>query len=160
MRELKIEYVPISSLKPYENNAKIHTDEQIRQIENSIEEFGFNDPIGIAEDGTIIEGHGRYLACLNLGMETVPVIRLDGLTEEQRRAYTLVHNELTLNSRFDLDMLNSELDSLTLDMEQFGFQVSNINIEDLYLEDENVSRDENSTQQSIKCPQCGYEIDI
>ena len=99
--KLKIVYLPTESLTPYEGNAKLHTEEQIDQIVRSIEEFGMNDPIGIwGEKNLIIEGHGRLEACKKLKMKQVPCIRLDDLTDEQRRAYTLVHNKLTLNSGF------------------------------------------------------------
>ena len=76
--ELKIEYMKTKDLKPYANNAKIHTAEQIEQIKNSIKEFGMNDPIAIWKNNEIIEGHGRLIACSELGIDEVPVIRLDG----------------------------------------------------------------------------------
>lgn len=92
--ELKIEYLPKEDLKPYEKNAKLHPAEQIEQIKNSIREFGFNDPIAIWHENEIIEGHGRLLAALDMPeIETVPVIRLDDLTDEQRKAYMLAHNK-------------------------------------------------------------------
>lgn len=119
---LKIEYVPIGELIPYENNAKQHPKEQIEQIKKSIQEFGNNDPIAIDGGNIIIEGHGRLLALQELGYEEVPVIRLGHLTEEQRKAYTLVHNQLTLNSDFDLDLLKAELDEIiNIDMREFDF---------------------------------------
>lgn len=119
---LKVEYVPIGTLKPYENNAKIHTPEQIEQIKRSIRDFGMNDPIGIwGEDNLIVEGHGRLMACQELGYQEVPVIRLDDLTDEQRRAYTLIHNQTTMNTGFDLEMLNEELSKIDLDMDDYGF---------------------------------------
>lgn len=118
---LTIEYIPITDIKPYERNAKLHPQEQIEQIKNSIQAFGFNDPLGIWH-GEIVEGHGRYLAAKELGMTEVPVIRLDGLTDEQRRAYMLVHNQLTMNSGFDLELLNEELAGiLSFDMSEYGF---------------------------------------
>lgn len=120
--KLKVEYYPIESLKPYENNAKIHTEEQIEQIKTSIEEFGMNDPIAIwSDENIIIEGHGRLMACKELGMKEVPIIRLDNLTDEQRKAYTLVHNQTTMNTGFDVDILNEELANIDLDMSMFGF---------------------------------------
>ena len=119
--KLKVEYIPIDDIKPYENNAKIHTEEQIEQIKKSIQEFGMNDPIGIWKDNIIIEGHGRLMACKELGMEEVPVIRLDDLTDDQRKAYTLIHNQTTMNTGFDLDILNEELSNIDLDMAFFGF---------------------------------------
>ena len=119
---LKISYISIDKLTPYEGNAKEHPDEQVEQIAESIRQFGFNDPIAIAADGTIIEGHGRYLAAKLLEMDEVPVIRLDELTDEQRRAYTLVHNQLTLNSGFDFSALEAELKQIeSIDMSAFDF---------------------------------------
>lgn len=119
--KLKIEYVPISGIKPYRNNAKLHPPEQVEQIRRSIEEFGFNDPLALWH-GEIVEGHGRYLAALELGLDTLPVIKLDELTDEQRRAYALAHNKLTMNSDFDLDLLDLELADINMDMSQFGFE--------------------------------------
>lgn len=123
--KLKIEYLPKEDLKPYANNAKRHPAEQVEQIKNSIREFGFNDPIAIWHENEIIEGHGRLLAALDmLEIETVPVIRLDDLTDEQRKAYMLAHNKLTMNTDFDFDLLSAELgDILDIDMSEFGFDI-------------------------------------
>ena len=124
MEKLKIEYVDIESIKPYKNNAKLHPKEQIEQIKNSIEMFGMDDPIGIWKD-EIVEGHGRLIACKELGMTEVPIIRLDHLTDEERKAYTLAHNKLTMNSDFDIDILNDELMNFeTIDMSDFGFDMN------------------------------------
>ena len=123
MEKLKIEYVPIGELKTYASNAKVHTAEQIESIKKSIQEFGMNDPIAVWKDNEIIEGHGRLIACNELGLEEVPVIRLDGLTDEQRKAYTIVHNKLTLNTAFDIDTLSEELKNLNdeFDFTDLGF---------------------------------------
>ena len=135
--KLKVEYIPINEITPYENNAKIHTNEQIEQIKKSIEEFGMNDPIGIWQDNIIIEGHGRLMACKELGMEEVPVIRLDNLTDDQRKAYTLIHNQTTMNTGFDIDILNEELENIEIDMSEFGFDIELDDIEDTeIIEDE------------------------
>lgn len=123
MEKLKIEYVDINSIKPYKKNAKLHPEEQIEQIKKSIEEFGMDDPIGIWKD-EIVEGHGRLMACKELGYTEIPIIRLDHLTDEQRKAYALAHNKLTMNSDFDLDLLNEELLSIgDIDMTNFGFDI-------------------------------------
>ena len=122
-QNLKIEYIPIEDIKPYENNCKQHPAEQIQQIKNSILEFGFNDPLALWHD-TIVEGHGRLLAAQELGYKELPIIRLDDLSDEQRKAYCLAHNKLTMNSDFDLDVLSAELDSITdIDMSDFGFDL-------------------------------------
>lgn len=124
MQKLKIEYEKAENLRPYKNNAKVHTKEQIEQIEESIRQFGMNDPIAVWKDNEIIEGHGRLMACLNLGMAKVPVIRLDSLTDEQRRAYMNIHNQLTMNTGFDVDLLAAELGRIeNIDMSMFSFNI-------------------------------------
>lgn len=120
---MKIEKMSIENIIPYENNAKIHTKEQIEQIKNSILQFGNNDPIAIDENNTIIEGHGRYFALKELGYNDVDVIKLTHLDEEKKRAYILVHNKLTMNTGFDFKLLEEELDCLNIDMSQFGFDL-------------------------------------
>ena len=126
MSNLKIEYVSKKSLKPYAKNAKLHTEDQVEQIKRSIEEFGFNDPIAVWHEDEIIEWHGRLLAVMEMPeIETVPIIRLDDLTDEQRRAYMLVHNKLTMNTDFDFELLDSELDEIIdIDMSEFGFDIA------------------------------------
>jgi len=127
--KLNVEYVDINLLKEYEKNAKLHPQEQIEQIKKSIKEFDMIDPIGVWKDNTIIEGNGRYKACKQLGIKEVPIIRLDHLTDEQRRAYILAHNKLTMNTDFDIKILNEELDNiLNINMEEFGFDL-NINLD-------------------------------
>lgn len=121
MDKLKIEYIPIDSIEPYPGNSKLHTPKQIEQIKKSMQKFGNIDPIGIWHN-EIVEGHGRYQAAKSLGHKTIPVIRLDSLTDEQRRAYGLIHNQLTMNTGFDLEALQIELDSISsIDMGEFEF---------------------------------------
>lgn len=157
--KLKIEMVGIDKLAAYENNSKKHTDEQITQIAASIQEFGMNDPIAIWKDNTIIEGHGRLLALQKLNYTEAPVIRLDGLTDEQRRAYTIVHNKLTLNSEFDIDILNKELESISdIDMEKYGLSIVDTPTPDFYNE---LFVDAPEKKERILCPYCGewFEVD-
>ena len=149
---LKIEYVDINDLKPYENNAKVHTEEQIKQIKRSIEEFGMNDPIAVWKDDVIIEGHGRLFACQELGMKEVPIIRLDNLTDEQRRAYMNIHNQLTMNTGFNLDTLAAELKAITnIDMIQFGFSMK-----DFYTDETEDVVEDNYTEPEIKEQKAKY----
>lgn len=119
-----VDMIEIRDIKPYKRNAKKHPQEQIDQIINSIRQFGMCDPIGVwSEKNIIVEGHGRYLALKQMGETRIPVIHLDNLTDEQRRAYALAHNKLTMNTDFDEDILASELEGLQdfFDMEDFGF---------------------------------------
>lgn len=118
--------VDIDKIKPYEKNAKLHPQEQIEQIKQSIQEFGNNDPIAIDEDFVIIEGHGRYTALKELGYKEVDCILLKGMTKEQKDAYRLVHNKLTMNSDFDLEMLVEELELLDIDMEKYDFEFTKL----------------------------------
>lgn len=122
---LKIEYLPIDALKPYSKNARKHSEKDIQAICNSIEEFQFLDPIGIWSDQNIIvEGHGRLLAAKRLGMDSVPCIRLDHLTDEQRKAYALAHNKTAELSKWFDELLQAELaDIEDIDMELFGFDL-------------------------------------
>ena len=123
---LQIEYVGIDSIQPYEKNARSHGKEDVKAIVKSIEEFGFNDPIGVWNN-QIVEGHGRLLAAKELGMKEVPIIRLDELTDEQRKAYALAHNKTAELSDWDFDVLASELQEITdIDMTEFGFFVPEI----------------------------------
>ena len=115
MEDLKIEYLSVEDLEPYARNTKIHKGEDIAEIQKSIKAFGFNDPIGIWSDhNVIIEGHGRLEAAKGLGMKQVPVIRLDHMTDEQRRAYGILHNKLAELSRWDFEKLNQELELLNI----------------------------------------------
>lgn len=119
---MQIEVVSIEAIKEYELNAKEHPKEQIEQIKKSIQDFGNNDPIAIDNDGEIIEGHGRFIALKELGYKEVEVIRLGHLTDNEKKAYRLIHNKLTMNSDFNLELLEQELAELqTLDMQEFGF---------------------------------------
>ena len=122
---MQIESLLLSEIVPYGNNVKKHPKYQIEQIKESIETFGNNDPIAIDENNVIIEGHGRYLALQELGYDEVPVIRLKHLSENQKRAYILAHNKITLNTDFDMELLKKELTTIMdIDMTQFGFSVN------------------------------------
>lgn len=129
---MNIERINIEKIKPYENNAKLHPQEQIDQIKKSILEFGNNDPIAIDENNIIIEGHGRYEALKQLNYKEVECIRLSHLTEEQKKAYILVHNKLTMNTGFDFNILDAELSEIiNIDMGQFNFEIPDIDIDSL-----------------------------
>ena len=140
--ELQIVYLRPDELKPYQNNARKHAPEDVEAIKASIRELGgFNDPIGIwGPDNIIVEGHGRLIAAKEMGLERVPCIRLDHLTDEQRRAYALAHNKTAELSEWDMGPLNGELAELALDfdMSRFGFE----NMETYEADDEEIEEDE------------------
>jgi len=139
---LIIENIPLSQIKPFPKNAKLHPKEQVAQIVASIKEFGFNDPIAVSENGEVIEGHGRLLAVKELGFTEVPCIRLSHLSEAQKRAYILAHNKLTMNTGFDADLLIGELDFLKgegFDSTLTGFSVDEI--EKMFNTDKEVTDD-------------------
>lgn len=164
--ELKVEEVPTESLIPYARNAKIHTNEQIDQICESIGEFGFNDPVAVwdgPEGPEIIEGHGRVMAAKKLGLEVVPVVRLDHLTDDQRRAYGIVHNKLTMNTGWDFAKLEKELDELSpnFDMGDFGFESFDYDPDSLFDSPQPAAQGESSQPSPTKtvvCPECGHEF--
>ena len=119
--------VPVRDLVPYANNARIHDDEQVEMIAKSIAEFGFLNPVLIDKDKNIIAGHGRVLAAKKLGLERVPALYVEGLTEEQRRAYVLADNRLTELGGWSMPTVNAELEELAeagFDIDLTGFDLS------------------------------------
>lgn len=138
VQNLAVEYVGIDTIEPYEHNARKHGSKDLAAIKKSIEEFGFNDPIGIWHN-QIVEGHGRLLAAQELGFDTVPIIRLDNLTDEQRRAYTLAHNKTAELSDWDFDVLASEIkDIADIDMSEFGFDLEDFETETAEIEEDEI----------------------
>lgn len=124
----------LSEITPYKNNPR-NNDEAVGPVAESIKEFGFKVPIVIDKNGEIVNGHTRYKAAKKLGLETVPVIVADDLSEEQIKAFRLADNKVGEIAAWDLDLLNEELnDILDLDMSAFGFDVLD-NLDDL-IEDE------------------------
>ena len=156
--DLKIEYVNIGDIKEYENNARHHEDEDVEAIAASIEEFGFNDAIGVwGPEMLIVEGHGRYRAALRLGLTMVPVIRLDHLSDEERRAYALAHNKTAELSGWDFMKVDEELDKLTsIDMSLFGFDDLSHDIDKLFDEHEEKQKE----PKMIRCPDCGEWFEV
>ena len=160
--ELKIEYLPIKALKPYEKNTRKHQKKDIDNIARSIEKFGMNDPIGIWKDNIIVEGHGRLFACKQLGMTEVPCVRLDHLTDEQRREYAIAHNATAELSEWDFDILPDELAELDFSGFDFDFKIpyqeeeSNVNIDDFFVDAEQKPKE----PKKIQCPHCGEWFEV
>ncbi|HEY0919669.1 MAG TPA: ParB N-terminal domain-containing protein, partial [Devosia sp.] len=126
-----IEMLPIGTLKPYAGNARTHSKKQLRQIADSIKRFGFTNPVLISDEGEIVAGHGRVLAAQDLGLQTVPTLRLSHLSAEERRAYVLADNKLALNAGWDLEILSIELQTLIdldFDVTLTGFSLAEIDL--------------------------------
>lgn len=158
--KLTIQYKNIDELKTYVNNAKVHSAEQIEQLKESITKFGMNDPIALWKNNEIIEGHGRLIACMELGIKKVPTIDLSFLTDKQRKKYGLVHNKLTMNTGFDYDVLVDEIESLNdIDMEMFGFEIQDNGNFELKIEQKEYSiEDFNDETFDYECPECGFKF--
>lgn len=120
---MDITMMAVEDIRPYEKNAKKHPEEQVEHIANSIREFGWQQPLVVDKDNVLVIGHGRLLAAKKLGLEQVPVVRADQLTEQQIAALRLADNK-TNESEWDFGILDGELDLIsTLDMSNFGFDL-------------------------------------
>lgn len=130
MNEYRIEYLPLEALRPWRNNARTHTESQVRQIARSIREFGWTNPILIDIAGTIIAGHGRVMAAKLMGINTVPCLRLDHLDDEQRRAYVLADNQLATLAGWDDELLRAEL----MELKDVGFDLDTVGFDQAALD--------------------------
>jgi DNA modification methylase len=131
MSDFHIEYLAVEQLQPYKRNARVHPKKQIHQIVASIKEFGFNNPVLVDHRGEILAGHARVEAAKILGLRSVPVIRIEHLTEEQKRAFVIADNKIALNAGWDLDMLALDLKELSnlelpFELEITGFDTAEI----------------------------------
>lgn len=128
---MEIKEVPIKKLIPYARNAKIHTEVQVENIANSIEQFGWKQPIVIDKDGVVIVGHGRLMAAEQLKLKTVPCVVADDLTEEEVKAYRIADNKAN-ESEWDFKLLRKELEDLkdfNIDMSDFGIDSFEVEIQ-------------------------------
>jgi ParB-like chromosome segregation protein Spo0J len=164
----KLEQVPTSDLIPYARNARTHSDAQVAQIAGSIQEFGFCNPVLIDKANGIIAGHGRVRAADLLKLQTVPCIRLDHLTDAQKRAYILADNRIALSSGWDEAMLANELQDLhadEIDLGLTGFDADELSkllgLGESGLDQQAESpADFKEVDETIntdhECPKCGY----
>jgi ParB-like chromosome segregation protein Spo0J len=153
--ELKIEYVDIDNIKPYENNPR-HNEEAIPFVMNSIKEFGFKNPIIIDKNNVIIAGHTRLESAKRLGMKEVPIIHADDLTEEQVKAFRLADNKVSEKAEWNFELLDEELEDLDINMEDFGFlKHEDVDLNDFFEEKEQV---EEKKEKTVVCPYCGKEF--
>lgn len=154
---MEVAYMKVSDLTPDSRNARKHADADIAAICASIRDFGFCDPVAVwGPKNVIVEGHGRVLAAQKLGMTEVPVIRLDNLTDDQRRAYALAHNRTAELSGWDFPELDATLAELeaSFDMSLYGFDsaVPADELEELFAPS---APKQQSEEKRVQCPHCG-----
>lgn len=161
----QLEHLATADLIPYARNARTHSPSQVAGIAGSIREFGFNNPVLIDKDNGIIAGHGRVLAAQQLGLATVPCLRLGHLTKTQRKAYILADNRLAELAGWDTEMLALEIADLRLDdvnLELLGFDEDGLR-DLLGVADSDTAIPPNEFQEmdenidtDHECPKCGY----
>ena len=130
-QKLEITYLNPAELKAYGRNARTHGPEQVAQIVKSIERLGFANPVLVDEKNEIIAGHGRTLAALELGLESVPVVVLRGLTATEKKALRLADNQIALTSGWDVDLLSSEIAAIHAEDEDFGLDTLGFSDEEI-----------------------------
>jgi len=154
--------VPVGELIPYANNARTHSDGQIAKLQASIREFGFVNPVLIDGSKNIIAGHGRVEAAKREGIDEVPCVFVEHLTDTQRKAYILADNRLAEDAGWDMDILKLELDALAeldFDMAEFGFDTE-------FPQDETPEAielkggDRAIDAKQYRCPKCGFVFEV
>lgn len=148
----------VEDLKPYVNNPRFN-DDAVQYVANSIKEFGFKVPIVIDKNNTIVTGHTRYKASMELGLKEVPCIIADDLTDEQIKAFRLADNKVSEKSSWNFDILDEELENIiNIDMQDLGFlKHEDINIENFF---ENNDDPKEPKKETIICPYCQKEIEL
>lgn len=152
-KEMQYYLADVSELIPYVRNARTHSEAQVSQIAASIREFGFLSPILVAEDNTILAGHGRLAAALKLGLKKVPCVKENHLTETQKRAYIIADNKLSLNAGWDNELLAvelSELEGADFNLDFLGFDEAELS--SIFDADKDVSDDDFDVEKELKEP--------
>jgi len=164
--KLEIVYLDPHELTPYENNTRKHSPEDIEQIKASIQADGFNDPIGVwGDNNLIVEGHGRQIAALEMGLDKVPCIRLDHMTETQRRDYAIRHNRTAELSGWDFAKLEEEIAALEIE----GVDLSGLKFDLDALNGGGITTIDNTSKEygeedfsddkfECECPRCGFKF--
>lgn len=141
----------IDEIIPYENNPRFN-DDAVEYVAKSIKEFGFKVPMVIDKDGVIVAGHTRYKAALELGLEEVPCVIADDLTDDQIKAFRLADNKVSEKAQWDFELLEEELDLIDLDMEDYGFE--KIDIDWAKIDDISEENYEKPESEKLRCPLC------
>jgi ParB-like chromosome segregation protein Spo0J len=159
---------PIDRLIPYARNSRTHSPEQVAQIAASIREFGFTNPVLIDEQGGVIAGHGRIMAAQSLGLEQVPCLTLEGLSDTQKRAYVIADNKLAENAGWNQDLLAAEMQALIddgYDPVHTGFDEREIDalldVEPIFAPgtEEDQGKLDELAPKIVTCPHCNQEFD-
>lgn len=156
MSQIQITYKKTDDLIPYARNSRVHSEMQINQIASSIREFGFRNPVLVDGENGIIAGHGRVLAAMKLGLDTIPTIECKDLTDTQKRAYIIADNKIALNATWDEEMLMLEIEDfrqLGIDTDILGFDESELkktNIDYSVLDDANLDNQLNDMANGVK----------
>lgn len=161
---MKIVERKIEQLQPYENNPRKNED-AVEYVANSIREFGWQVPIVIDRDNTIVAGHTRYLAAIELGIDKIPCVVAENLSEQQIKAFRLADNRVGEASSWDWDMLQVEIDSITdIDLSDFNFTLdTDVDIDSFFTETEEDTKSGMETEakpKKIQCPHCGKWIEL
>lgn len=159
---LSIQYKNIDDLKPYENNPRIN-DNAVDSVMNSIKEFGFKVPLVITKDNVIVAGHTRLLAAKKLGLDEVPCIIADDLSDDQIKAFRLADNKVSELAEWDFSKLEMELAEIELDMSLFSFEMFSEDEEqstgkEKKYTNEEIDVDNLTSELNCKCPRCGMEF--
>lgn len=147
----------LDQIKPYDKNPR-RNDGAVDAVAESISTFGFQQPLVLDKDHVIIVGHTRYKAAQQLGLETVPCVVADGLTEEQVKAYRLADNKVGELAQWDTELLQLELDGLEMDMTGFGFlETPDFDVDDFFedAEPQDEAPAAEDEPKEIQCPHCG-----
>lgn len=156
--KMKIVEIDINKIKPYEKNPR-KNDDAVKYVKASIEEFGFKIPLVVDKNNTIVAGHTRYKAAMQIGMKKIPCIVADDLTEEQIKAFRIVDNKTSEFSSWDFPELENQLeDIISIDMKSFGFEeIESIDMSDFFTEKDEIKE---KKQNVIVCPNCGKQIEL
>lgn len=161
---MQIEQLAVSTLIPYVNNAREHSEEQVDQIADSIKKFKFNNPVLVDKTHGIVAGHGRVLAAKKLGLETVPCIRLDHLSELEKKAYIIADNKIAEMSYWNYDVLGAELEEigkLNFEIEKIGFEPLELTQIETKTKTNGAKEIELDSFKEFKhtCPRCSFQFD-
>lgn len=156
---MQIVNIRVADIKPYENNPRRNTD-AVKFVKNSIEQFGFKIPMVLDKNNVIVCGHTRYMAAQELGMEEVPCLYADDLTEQQIKAFRIADNKTAEMSAWDFEKLDIELQDIAdIDMTEFGFQNTDFNegaLDDLFTD----APEKEKEPKKIQCPHCGEWFEV